>query len=153
MKLWEALEKSNKVRRKGWDEDYYVEFTPDDRILKQGKEEANYIPLCHFKADDWELYNEPTAEPETDPLQIFKRMVYGSLDGNTIVKDHETFRNIIRVFEQQQSEINKLSAAVEVLKLSHQCQTERFDTLLQMVEDQRKILAHYIDGNNPVQSQ
>ena len=110
MKLWEALEKSNKVRRKGWDEDYYVEFTPDDRILKQGKEEANYIPSRHFKADDWELYNEPV----TDDLQnqIDKLMAKVEMLSLSDQCQNDKIAKLEIIQGQQQKQINESNIAL-----------------------------------------
>ena len=108
MKLWEALEQSNKVRRKGWTPKYHYKIV-DNRAFSLCNDDMYKMflvfPCSDFLADDWEPYKEPEPEagPEIDPLQIFKNMV--SSDGNTV------FGAIIKIFEQQQKQICRLEKA------------------------------------------
>lgn len=112
MKLWETLEKSNKVRRKGWENDSYVTMDADKKMaeVSQGYT-VESITIEEFYADDWEPYKEPTAEPETDEEGKSETQKIRET-GSTMKNLGDFFCLVCDVLEKQQKQIDELKIIV-----------------------------------------
>ena len=99
MKLWEALEKSNKVRRKGWN----AEIRPFDITKREA------ISINEFQADDWEPYEEPKPATELEQLKMLIEPLKNHNDDICNPWD-EVWSLVVYIMEQQAQKIDQLES-------------------------------------------
>jgi len=125
MKLWEALEKSNKVRRKGWpDIEEHFRFEDDKafKVNSTGEGEFTLMPIIYTRADDWEPYEGP--KPATELQNSEDQLKFAQLS--------KIADKLTSIVEDQAKKIDRLEKA----------QTEHENTLKEWYRDIQGLRFH-----------
>ena len=118
MKLWEALEKSNKVRRKGYKKGLYYQIKGNANIgyrLFVNIPYSNERPETGFTAlevmsDDWEPYEEQKEAPSKVDINFLR--------AKDVYNDYpELLGEILNIIEEQGNKIERLEKA----QMEHDC--------------------------------
>ena len=112
MKLWEALEKSNKVRRKVWENKLY-HMEKDTTLFSYDIKQKTYktqsaMLTSDFFADDWEVYKEPEKVTRERFDELHRQFAIMSVVGFDYNKAKELLTKMRDLLYKQQAYIEYL---------------------------------------------